>query len=87
MNKPAPKISSTPSVEDQPGSDKEAIAGAPPGTTAGQSTTEVDDPSDTDPKQFEQGKKARRDAESEQVDTDCYNTSGNHGKPPKTSGH
>lgn len=76
--------SPTPSVDDQPGSSKEAIAGAPPGTSAGQSTTAVPDPADAAPKQLRQGEAARRDAESERVDTDCYNTSGNQSDAPKT---
>jgi len=37
------------------------------------------------PEQFDVGERARQDAESDQVDTDLYNTSGNDAKPPKTA--
>lgn len=37
------------------------------------------------PEQLDIGERARQDAESDQVDTDLYNTSGNEAKPPKTA--
>jgi len=40
------------------------------------------DPSGGNIRQLEIGEKAKRDAESEQVDTDRYNTSGNEADPP-----
>ena len=56
-----------------------------PTPSAHPDTTNVPDPDDADPRQLEQGKKAAQDADSERVDTDCYNTSGNDADPPKTS--
>ena len=38
-----------------------------------------------DPKQFDVGERARQDAESDQVDTDLYNTSGIDAQSPKTA--
>lgn len=77
--------SATPGAADFPPSDPEAIAGSPPGTTAGQNTSPVPDPDSTAQEQLTHGERARRDAESEQVDTDRYNTSGNDNDPPKTA--
>lgn len=65
--------------------EEEAVRHSPPGTAAGHNTTRADT-TDSEPGEAQRatGERARRDAESEQQNTDCYDTSGQAEPPPKT---
>ena len=58
----------------------EVVDQSPPGTASGANTTDVPKNDQVNPIQLRQGKEAKKDAESEQVDTDMYNVSGRSSK-------
>ncbi|MEZ5649899.1 MAG: hypothetical protein R3E87_05055 [Burkholderiaceae bacterium] len=65
--------------------DEQAVRQSPPGTATGRNTTRPE-LSDAEPSDAHRatGERARQDAESEQENTDRYDTSGQDAAPPKT---